>query len=607
MNKEAKLQLAKRVMQIAGIFTAFVSLVLLINYAQLKKHKPLESETLTLLVEQLKEDPRNDKLREEIRDFDLMVRKAYFTSSWQVNTGAVLLLIGGIVFALSLKVYTDIRHSIGLPGEEKEDYFSARDKAWKWIAGAGALLFGLSLLASFTSVNYLNTYYSGALAEDTAPPDGESVEIIEIIDTTLQAQNPPGDSLQPAGDAAPLPAEAQPGNAVVKSKETPYGLADFKKQHNTFRGPMGLGVTYHKNIPVSWDGASGNNVLWKVAVSKPGYNSPVIWGDKIFIAGADEESRIVSCYNRHTGQLLWERKADNIPGSPAKPPKVTEDTGLSASTAAVDGYRVYAIFATGDVIAFDLDGNRIWARNLGVPRNHYGHSSSLFVWNGKLIIQYDTGTGGRMLALNVNDGNTVWDIARANNIAWSSPILAELNGKVQVVTSTDPNVAGYDVETGEERWKIAAMMGEVGASCAFSDGLVFANNEYASLVAIKPGTAPSIVWEKYDYLSEAASPVAYNGLLFLGTSYGVFVCYDALTGEMIYEKELGAPLYSSPMVADGKVYQMDNKGVMHILRADRSGTVIGNPALGEPSYAIPAFAEGRIYLRGSESLYCIGK
>lgn len=211
-----------------------------------------------------------------------------------------------------------------------------------------------------------------------------------------------------------------------------------------------------------------------------------------------------------------------------------------------------------------------------------------------------------MLALNTSTGETVWDVDRDNNISWASPILVDYDGKVQVVTNTDPNVAGHDVETGEEIWKVPAMMGEVGPSCAYEDGLVFANNEYASMVAINPEPGASVQWESFDYLSEAASPVAHNGLLYLATSYGVFVCYDAKTGEQVWEKDFGVTLYSSPMIVEDKIYLMDNNGVMHIMKTGKTAEVISEPALGENSYAIPAFADGRIYIRGSESLYCIG-
>jgi len=126
-------------------------------------------------------------------------------------------------------------------------------------------------------------------------------------------------------------------------------------------------------------------------------------------------------------------------------------------------------------------------------------------------------------------------------------------------------------------------------------------------VAINPEPGAAVQWESYDYLSEAASPVAHNGLLYLATSYGVLVCYDAKSGEQVWEMDFGTTLYSSPMVVEGKLYIMDNDGVMHIVKADRSGTLISQPELGEDSYAIPAFADGKIYIRGSESLYCIGE
>lgn len=617
MTLEEKIKLARQVMQIAGVFTLLVAGILLINFIQIKKYAPLESNTLNFLVQQLKDDPNNERLIDEIRNFDLVVRKAYFTSAWQVKTGTFMMLFGGILFGLALKVFTDLRKKIEVPDKEREPFLGSRLKAYRWILISGVLIFGLALFAGYSSKNYLLNYSVRTDGASESSPVDKGVELVDIvdnsgpdssIDSTVRFAEPATQNLNGTELANNTGSAQNPvSSPSVSSQEKIYGIEEFRKQHNSFRGPMGLGISYHKNIPTIWDGASGTNVNWKVALSKPGFNSPVIWGDKIFLAGADKEARIVSCFNRNSGELLWEKKADNIPGSPSVMPDVTEDTGLSAPTMAIDGYRVYAIFATGDVIAFDFNGKRIWDKNLGVPQNHYGHSSSLMVWNKKLIIQYDTGKGGRMLALHTSTGDIVWDVKRDNNISWASPILVEVNGKMQVITSTDPNVAGHNAETGEEIWKVAVMMGEVGPSCAYEDGLVFANNEYASLVAINPEPGASVQWENYDYLSEAASPVANNGLLYLATSYGVFVCYDTKTGEEVWEKDFGTTLYSSPMIADGKVYLMDNSGVMHIMKADKTGTIINEPVLGEASYAIPAFAEGRIYIRGKESLYCIGE
>ena len=182
MTSEEKLKLAKQGMQISGIFTLLVAALLLINFVQLKKYEPLESATLNALVEQLKEDPNNEQLMEEIRDFDLLVRKAYFTSTWQVKTGVFLLLFGGIVFAVSLKIFTDIRHAIGRPDPESESFLQARKAAWKWLLVTGVVVFGLAFVAAFFSNNYIDNYFPGEVASSGIVGDDDGIQVIEITD-----------------------------------------------------------------------------------------------------------------------------------------------------------------------------------------------------------------------------------------------------------------------------------------------------------------------------------------------------------------------------------------------------------------------------------------
>jgi len=253
-----------------------------------------------------------------------------------------------------------------------------------------------------------------------------------------------------------------------------------------------------------------------------------------------------------------------------------------------------------------MNGKRIWARNLGVPDNHYGHSSSLITWAGKLFVQYDTNKGGKLIALDVASGNTVWETVRKSKISWASPVLAEVGGKYQLILTADPIVAGYDVENGKELWAVECMMGEVGPSVAFSNGIAVAANEYARMAAIDIKTG-NIIWENDEYLPEASSPVAFNGLLFIATSYGVLACYDLKSGEKYWEHDVGTTLYSSPAVADGKLFMMDNNGMMRIYEFSKEMKLISENDLGEKSGPTPAFADGRIYIRGEEHLFCIGK
>ncbi len=331
----------------------------------------------------------------------------------------------------------------------------------------------------------------------------------------------------------------------------------------------------------------------------------MIWGDRLFLTGADAESRNVYCYNKNTGELLWTRPVKDIPGSPAKAPDVTEDTGQAAPTSTTDGKNVYAIFANGDMIAFDMDGNQVWARNLGVPQNHYGHSSSLLAYDDKVIVEYDHGRSAKVMAISTADGSEVWSTTRSVKISWASPVIIHREGKAEVVLIADPIVAGYDVHTGEELWKIECTYGEVGPSVAYADGVIFALNEYASLVAITGGNNPEILWEDFDYLSDVPSPVATKDLLFVVTSYGVVVCHNAKTGEKYWEHEFDNGFYASPILVEDKIYIMDREGIMRIYKAANKFELVSEPSLGEPTVATPAFSDGQIFIRTEEHLYCI--
>lgn len=629
MNNTDKLKLSQNIALIAGLFCSAVALLLLLNFWQVSKTDPVESKALQALVERLKDDPNNEELKTEIRNYDLLARKAYFNSQWQVNTGAWILMIGAVVLALALRVYYSLKSKIEEPDETQENEIGSRILAQKGILIIGATLMGLGIIASFATVNHLNEYDSGTvLAEAQSEVEDSGIEVIEVHDPEPVQQEPvetepavkveDSDELEKEASQEPTETKAdQTAEVEVKEKPEPkpvskpaettgLSLAEMQKHHNSFRGPLGQGIIQHKNIPASWDGEAGTNVIWKTVIPKHGYNSPIIWGDKIFVAGADATSREVYCFNRKDGQLLWTGKGDNITGSPAKAPRVTEDTGLSAPTLATDGKSVFAIFGTGDVMAFDMSGKRIWARNLGVPDNHYGHSSSLLTWDGKLFVQYDTNKGGKVLALENNTGNTVWETKRDSKISWASPVLAEVAGKYQLILTADPIVAAYDPDSGEELWKVECMMGEVGPSVGFSDGLVYAANEYAILVAIDP-TDASIKWENDEYLPEAASPLAHDGLLIIATSYGVLVCYDAKTGEQHWEHDVGTTLYASPVVADGKLFMMDNDGMMRVYEFSKEMKLISENNLGEIAGTTPAFSDGRIYIRGEKHLYCIGE
>jgi len=612
VSTQTKIKLARQVAIIAAGFALVMAVLLIANFVQTKLNNPIENKTIPALVKRLSENPADESLKAEIRAFDLMARKAYFTSQWQIRTGSYLMFLGVIISILAIRYILAAKsklHEIDRANEAK-----GLDKlvAQKWVIYVGSGLIVVALASGFLASNSLKDYMvnENIVAQEEQPAEQTATANAE------QASAPAGQTAQSATPAtsenvaAANPSEATEAPASETAAAKPAGLptmAELKANYPFFRGPQGNGVAFQKNTPTDWNGSGGKNVIWKVKVPKSGFSSPIIWGNQLFVTGADAQSRMVFCYDKNTGKLLWEAVADNIQGSPSGMPKVTADTGLAAPTMATDGRAVFAIFATGDVLALDMTGKRLWARNLGVPDNHYGHGSSLIVYKDKLLIQYDTNKSGKLLALDTQTGTTTWETQRNSKISWSSPILVNTGSRTELILTTNPNVNGYDPQTGKELWNIACLSGEVGPSAGYADGMVFAANEYAKLVGIKiGGGTPEIAWEADEFLPEVSSPLAVNGLLYVATTYGVLACYDAKTGTKNWSQEFGDPFYSSPVYADGKVYITDMTGKTHIVKATKDYTPVGTPELGEKAVCSPVFQDGRVYLRGTNNLYCIG-
>jgi outer membrane protein assembly factor BamB len=158
-----------------------------------------------------------------------------------------------------------------------------------------------------------------------------------------------------------------------------------------FRGPDGGGVCAHGGAPLTCDVKTGTNIGWTAAVPAAGYSSPVVWGDRVFLSGGDEAKRELMCFDAQSGKLLWEGGVPKTAGSPEKTPEVPEQCGMAAATMATDGRRVYAMFANGDLAAFDFDGHLVWSKFLGFPKNPYGHAASLLTWQDRVIVQFDQG------------------------------------------------------------------------------------------------------------------------------------------------------------------------------------------------------------------------
>lgn len=594
-NKNSKIAFWKRIAIIAGILAILISVLLIANYFQIKRSDPVNTQVINALVERLNQNPSDLQLKNEIREFDLLARKAYFTNTWQIRTGGYLLLILVIVIVISIQIINSAQKKIELNlNSDSEKFPEMQKKARKWISIGGTVLALIAVVFAYLSYGDMQNKFA------------QKSDIQSINDTISKSNNTIDSSLALAKtdsvSIAPTISDSTQNQQFVNSE---FPSQEMKNNFSTFRGVGGNGIAYQKNIPEDWDGKSGKNIKWKSKIALAGYNSPIIWGNNIFLTGSSASKQEVYCFNKKSGKLVWSTDVTNLSGASAKSPKVTDDTGFAAPTAATDGTKVYAIFANGDIVALDMNGKKVWAKNLGVPDNHYGHSSSLMLVNNKIIVQYDHKSGAKVMALNCETGEKIWTTDRKVKVSWASPLIVNTGKRVEIMLFAEPNVISYDPETGKENWKIDCTYGEVGPSLAYSDGIVFAMNEYAKLVAIQIGNQPKILWENSDFMSDVPSPVAKDNLLIIPTSYGTVVCYEAKTGTKYWEHDFGVGFYSSPILVDGKIYLIDKKGTMHIFKLDKEFKLIGEPKLGEDCVCTPAFSDGNIFIRAGGSLYCI--
>jgi outer membrane protein assembly factor BamB len=558
---EKDISVIKGISLISGIFTLIVAITMIFSLIQLKTIQPLDNPALVTVKEQFDKDQANKDKAEQVRALDLMARKAYFSSRWEVETGSYLLLAGAIIFILCQRLLTENEKRSPEFQTEKTDNVSISSKNRKFLFISGSIIFILAIGASF----FLRTNLPSPLPISIA---------------TGQVMSPPVEI------------------KITKGEDNNFPF---------FRGHNSRGIGEGSGYPTEWDGAEGKNIKWKVKIPNNGKSSPVIWGDKIYLTGANGAVCEIYCINKNSGELIWTKPANNIPGEPKIIPKTDPDAGLAVSTVAVNEKFVCAIFANGNLICLDSDGKQKWAKNIGVPESSYGYASSLLIYEGTLIVQFDCDVKISLIGFDLETGNQKWETLRQGRPSWSSPVLAEYNGTQQIIVNGNPFVAGYDASTGKELWTLNCMSGDVAPSVGVNSKMVYAVTDYAKLVAIKPGNPAKVAWEDNAYTPDVSSPVATDKYLFLSTGNGDVACYNAEKGDTLWTHYFEEPFYASPIIADKMVWLLDRSGKMHIVKEDGKLSLVSEASLGEKADCTPAFSDKRIYIRGKENLYCISK
>lgn len=410
-----------------------------------------------------------------------------------------------------------------------------------------------------------------------------------------------------------------------------------------WRGPLNSGVSPTGNPPLVW--SETQNVRWKTAIPGKGTSSPIVWGDRIFFLTAIETDREdtpepvqpsdpnepapfhggknprnvykfdVVCLNLATGRTLWQQTAcETVPHEGHHP-----DHGFASYSPVTDGTHVWASFGSRGVHCYDLDGKHKWSRDLGRMKTKmmFGEGSSPALAGDALIVVMDHEGDSAIYALDKNTGRTLWTRARDEDTAWSTPAVAVVEGKMQVVVSATNRIRSYDVATGEMIWQCGGQTQNVIPSPIVSGGLVFCTSGFrgSELQAIELGhkgdltDTSAIRWQVSKATPYVPSPIFYGDNLYAcSMNRAAISCYHAATGRLNFVEERlegVKDIYASPVGAAGRVYFVGRNGVTEVIRNADTLDVLATNRLDDEFDASPAVAGDRILLKGKRNLYCI--
>lgn len=573
----------------AAMLVSVATLLLAVQWLQ-PREEPWRSADLTRAKARLVAEPRNEELKQQIRALDLELRRGYFRSLERNRTGAWLLLGAAVAVVLLGRQLFPAGSPAAIAAAAPARDVLFRRTSWTVLGvglGAGVIWAGLGLAT--------RSHLPEALAALTSPDTAASAEGGPVAAPGRESEASPAPSATTVQEAAP-PSEA------------------WMSSWPQFRGPEGANRAATADLPLTWDTATGQGVLWRTNLPLPGFNSPVVWGDRVFLAGGDRKARRVYCIDVANGALHWERAVapPDLAGQAVEPP---DQSGAAASTVATDGTRVFAVFASGELGALDFNGALLWHHRLDFSENGYGHASSLAVAGGRVLVQADQGQAeegkSRLIAYEAASGKVAWEAKRPVGGSWTSPLILGSGVKARVITSGDPWLMAHDLQTGAEVWRARVLGGELAPSPVAAGEFIVAASPGHALTAVRMDgqgdvTATHVAWKLEQDVPDVPTPVVAGTLLFTASTEGHLFCRETATGAKVWEHAFETEFQATPLLAGDRLYLFSQPGGVFVVQAGREFRQLAAFEMGEEIYASPAVAGGRLFVRTKSALFAIG-
>jgi outer membrane protein assembly factor BamB len=351
----------------------------------------------------------------------------------------------------------------------------------------------------------------------------------------------------------------------------------------------------------------------------------------VFVTQAVEGQRSVFCFDRNTGRLRWKA------GVPYTEKEISHDTNpYNSSSPVTDGKCVVVWYGSAGVYCYDLNGNERWHRDLGPQRHIWGWGSSPVLAGGLCLLNFGPGEPSFIVAMDKKTGNEVWRLNAPEadsgekkagqdkaiwSGSWSTPLLARVGWwREQLILTWPKAVVALDPNSGRERWTCSGLNPLVYTSPLFDPRTktVVAMGGFGGMaLAVKAGgegdvTRSRRLWHHPKTRQRIGSGVIHEGHIYIHNDPGVAECWELQSGRLVWEERLRGPgpkadNWSSMVLADGKLYTVNQGGDAFVLRAAPKFEVLATNSLSETTIASMAISDGRMFIRTYQNLWCIGK
>ncbi|MHC5053161.1 MAG: PQQ-like beta-propeller repeat protein [Planctomycetota bacterium] len=383
-----------------------------------------------------------------------------------------------------------------------------------------------------------------------------------------------------------------------------------------YRGPDGSGHCDETGLPTRW---SAGDVAWRTELGGKGHSSPCVVGDRIFVTSArrvgEKVERSVICLGRADGRVLWRHVA-----STGEAEQLHDMNSFATATCASEGERVVAFFGRGGIHCYDMDGKRLWSRDLGTFPGGWGTAASPVFAGGRVVQNCDAQGKSSLMALDARSGETVWSTERKSKPrgGWNTPILIDAGERRELVVNGEFGVRGYDPDSGRELWFCKGFNGRGTPIPAWGHGFLYVvNGKPGDIYSVRPGGSGDVTRTRMAWHTrrrggrDLSSPILVGDLVFVVNMSGTANAYDAKTGRELWKGKLGGKFFASPIAARGLIYVQSEVGETFVIEPGPKLKIVARNPLGSPKGEIfrgtMAASGGRLFLRSDRAVYCVGK